>query len=153
MKLLSTLIFVLFIAFSYASRASTDFSINQQTQLSDLKGQVVYIDFWASWCKPCRASFPWMNTMQEKYASQGLQIVAINLDEEKDDADYFLSKLAANFTLVFDPQGNIASQYELVGMPSSYLIDKTGKLRIIHQGFFESKQDIYEQEIQALLAE
>lgn len=126
---------------------------SKQVNLSDYKGQVVYLDFWASWCKPCQRSFPWMNDMQAKYGEQGFTVVAINLDSERRLADEFLRKLPAHFPVAFDPQGNSAQTYKLKGMPTSYLIDKTGQLRIAHQGFHIEKQASYEQEIQGLLAE
>ena len=126
---------------------------SKQVNLSDYKGQVVYLDFWASWCKPCQRSFPWMNDMQAKYGEQGFTVVAINLDSERRLADEFLRKLPALFPVAFDPQGNSAQTYKLKGMPTSYLIDKTGQLRIAHQGFHIEKQASYEQEIQGLLAE
>lgn len=150
MKILAAFLFLLA---SPMVLANTDFKIDDNTDLSDLKGQVVYVDFWASWCKPCRASFPWMNEMQAKYKNQGLRVVAINLDEEKSDALAFLKRVPAEFTMVFDPSGSIASQYELVGMPSSYIIDKNGELRFAHQGFFVAKKSAYEDEIIRLLSE
>ena len=131
-----------------------DFTISHEqlpNKLSDLKGQVVYIDFWASWCKPCRRSFPWMNQMQQKYADQGLKIIAINLDSEKALALEFLNKVPAHIPIIYDPQGNIASDYQLLGMPSSYLIDKEGKIRSSHKGFFTRNVALYEQEIVLLL--
>lgn len=133
--------------------AAPNFTIDSSAELNSLKGQVVYVDFWASWCKPCRASFPWMNQMQSKYEDEGLRVIAINLDEELGNAKAFLDKVPASFSIVYDPEGNIAQQYELVGMPSSYLIDKKGELRITHQGFFTKKADVYESEIMQLLAE
>jgi thiol-disulfide isomerase/thioredoxin len=150
MKLLAILLFLLA---SPLLLANTDFKIDDNTDLSDLKGQVVYVDFWASWCKPCKASFPWMNEMQAKYKDQGLRVVAINLDEDKSDALVFLKRVPAEFTMVFDPTGAIANQYQLVGMPSSYIIDRSGNLRFAHQGFFVAKQNFYEDEIIQLLNE
>ncbi len=125
----------------------------QQNVLSDYKGSVVYLDFWASWCKPCRRSFPWMNDMHQKYANQGLKVVAINLDAEPDLIAQFLDKVPAKFPIAFDAEGTTAETYEVMGMPSSYLIDRNGVLRAIHQGFFVDKQAKYEKEIQTLLAE
>ena len=122
-------------------------------KLSALKGKVIYLDFWASWCKPCRKSFPWMNQMQQKYAGQGLQIIAINLDTEEDLAKTFLENVAAHIPIIYDPEGNIASDYQLLGMPSSYLIDKKGKIRFSHKGFFTRKEPLYEQELVLLLNE
>jgi thiol-disulfide isomerase/thioredoxin len=121
--------------------------------LSALKGQVVYLDFWASWCKPCRKSFPWMNQMQQKYADQGLQIIAINLDTEKVLAKAFLDKVPAQIPVIYDPQGKIASDYQLLGMPSSYVIDKKGNIRFSHKGFFTRSEPLYEQELVLLLNE
>lgn len=137
-------------------KPATNFTINtpQLTgTLQDLQGKVVYVDFWASWCKPCRKSFPWMNAMQQKHADAGLQILAINLDVEPELAATFLTKVPAIMPIIYDPQGLIASAYALVGMPSSYLIDKKGQIRFTHQGFFSAKQQQYEQEITYLLAE
>jgi thiol-disulfide isomerase/thioredoxin len=136
--------------------AAPDFAISNAqlpNKLSDLAGQVVYLDFWASWCKPCRQSFPWMNQMQQKYAVQGLQIIAINLDTESSLAKDFLDKVPAQIPIIYDPEGNIASNYQLLGMPSSYLIDKKGKIRFAHKGFFTRTKPLYEQELVLLLSE
>jgi thiol-disulfide isomerase/thioredoxin len=121
--------------------------------LQDFKGQVIYLDFWASWCKPCLRSFPWMNEMQQKYGATGFKIIAVNLDTDPALAAQFLRRVPANFPIAYDTSGQTAKTYQLLGMPSSYLIDKKGNLRAIHQGFFIKKQSQYEQEIVALLAE
>ncbi len=121
-----------------APSAAADFTLNGTNgtvELAKLKGQVVYLDFWASWCTPCRASFPWMNEMQQRYADRGLKIVAVNLDSENDKAREFISATHPNFTIAFDPEGKVAEQYEVMGMPSSYLIDRHGKLHSSHIGF------------------
>jgi thiol-disulfide isomerase/thioredoxin len=120
--------------------------------LADLKGKVVYVDFWASWCKPCRKSFPWMNAMQQKFAGD-LQVIAINLDSEQHLAADFLSQIPASMSIVYDPEGVIAKQYQLLGMPSSYLIDKKGHIRFAHKGFFSDRSSQYEQEIISLIEE
>lgn len=142
---------------SYAQqKAAPDFVISHDQlpdKLSALKGQVVYLDFWASWCKPCRKSFPWMNLMQNKYADQGLQIIAINLDTEVALAEAFLEKVPAHIPIIYDPEGNIASDYQLLGMPSSYVIDKKGDIRFSHKGFFTRSEPLYEQELVLLLNE
>lgn len=121
--------------------------------LSDLRGKVVYLDFWASWCVPCRRSFPWMNAMHSKYKKQDLVIIAINLDQEPELAKQFLAELPAAFHIEYNPSGSIAEKYQLLGMPSSYLIDKNGVIRVAHAGFFQAKQARYEAQISALLAE
>jgi len=103
--------------------------------LSSLKGQVVYVDFWASWCAPCRKSFPWMNEMHSKYASQGLKIIGISLDGTQESAQKFLKKVPALFTVAYDTEGNTADAYNVQVMPTSYLIDRQGNLLFTHKGF------------------
>lgn len=128
-------------------------SPEKRYSLSDFEGKVVYLDFWATWCKPCRASFPWMNEMQAKYEAQGFEVVSINLDQEPLSIATFLNRYPANFKILLDPIGEVASDYELLGMPSSYLIDKDGVLRHTHTGFFNKSKPQYEQEIVSLLSE
>ncbi len=108
---------------------------NVAHRLSDLRGKWVYVDFWASWCGPCRQSFPWMNEMQRKYGARGLQIVAINLDARRADADSFLAQHPANFALAFDSQGESARRFQVKAMPSSVLIGPDGKVLYLHRGF------------------
>lgn len=104
-------------------------------RLSDLKGRHVYLDFWASWCGPCRLSFPWMADMQRQYGSRGLQVLAINLDAKRADADAFLAKSPAGFALAFDAKGESARRMGVKGMPTSLLIGPDGKVVFVHQGF------------------
>lgn len=119
--------------------------------LIQYRGKVVYLDFWASWCKPCRHSFPWMNSMQQKYAADGLVIVAVNLDEQRADADRFLKEIPADFTILYDPEGKLGEQYAIIGMPSSFLIGRDGQVVKSHQGFYDESPVEYETEIRALL--
>lgn len=126
-------------------------ALNGELDLAKLRGKVVYLDFWASWCVPCRKSFPWMNEMMETYKDQGLEVVAINLDKERTLADEFLKKVEANFTVAFDQKGDSAKAYKLRGMPSSYLIGRDGKLYASHIGFREKDKPKMEQAIQQLL--
>jgi thiol-disulfide isomerase/thioredoxin len=109
--------------------------LNGAVALEDYKGKVVYLDFWASWCSPCKDSFPWMNAMQEKYAEQGLVFVAVNVDRKKQDAETFLVSTPANFTIAFDDKGFTPKQYQVMGMPSAYVIDRHGKILHSHIGF------------------
>ena len=119
---------------------------NEKISLKQLQGYVVYVDFWASWCGPCRQSFPFMNQMQQKYHEVGLRIVAINLDQDFKDAQSFLKKNPAQFLLAMDPEGRTPAQYEVKGMPSSYLIGRDGQLISIHVGFkLEDRSDIESQ--------
>ncbi|MGI2259258.1 TlpA disulfide reductase family protein [Shewanella sp. GXUN23E] len=130
----------------------------QPVSLSEFNGKVVYLDFWASWCGPCRKSFPWMAQMQAKYGSEGLVVVAVNLDPEQQDAAQFLSQLAGeglnvNFAVRYDPEGKVARQFDLLGMPSSYIFNRRGELVAQHTGFFTAKEAAYEQQLADLLKE
>ena len=111
---------------------STD---NGEFRLDDARGKVVYLDFWASWCGPCRQSFPWMNAMQAKYGDKGLVIVAVNVDAARADAQQFLKAIPAQVRIAYDPKGQAAQQYAIKGMPSSFLIGRDGKILSAHAGF------------------
>ena len=127
-------------------------AIKGELDLASLKGKVVYLDFWASWCKPCQKSFPWMRELKSTYQAQGLEVVAVNLDKERALADSFLNDLEVNFVVAFDESGSTASQYQLKGMPSSYLIGRDGKVYATHVGFRDQDKQKLEAAIQKLLA-
>ena len=117
-----------------------------------LRGKVVYVDFWASWCGPCRRSFPWMNSLHERYAKQGLAIVGINVDRRRLDADKFLRDVPASFAIAFDAQGSTPAAFDVHGMPSSYLVDRQGIVVAVEQGFNDQRKGGIEQLIRAELA-
>ena len=120
--------------------------------LEKLRGQVVYVDFWASWCAPCRRSFPWMSELQQRYGERGFTIVAINVDKQRADAERFLQANAARFTVVYDPEGATPLAYAVAGMPSSYLIDRRGNVVEIEAGFRDERKSAREATIRSLLA-
>jgi thiol-disulfide isomerase/thioredoxin len=107
----------------------------QNLSLSQYKGKVLYVDFWASWCVPCAKSFPFLNEMHEQLKDQGLQIVGVNLDENIDDAKAFLAKYPASFTIAADVSKQCAKDFAVKAMPSSYLIDRKGIVHHVHLGF------------------
>ncbi len=120
-------------------------------KLDQYLGKVVYVDFWASWCGPCRQSFPWMNEMQAKYGGRGLQVVGINVDAKTDDARAFLAGVPAQFVVAFDPSGNAPRSYGVKGMPSSVLIGPDGKVLYEHSGFRAADKAELERRIQLAL--
>jgi cytochrome c biogenesis protein CcmG/thiol:disulfide interchange protein DsbE len=122
-------------------------------ELSEYKNKVVYLDFWASWCVPCRKSFPWLNEMQAKYQDQGLVVIAVNLDRDINKAHQFVAAFPASFLLFSDPKGILAMKYKVTGMPSSYLFSGDGELKETHVGFTKSEVDKYEANIVKLLAQ
>jgi cytochrome c biogenesis protein CcmG, thiol:disulfide interchange protein DsbE len=119
--------------------------------LSTYRGRVVVVDFWASWCKPCRQSIPWLNSLEARYGASGLTIIGINVDAERRDADRFLREVPIDFKVVFDPAGDIARQFKVQAMPTSYLIDRSGKIVKTHLGFREAKKLEAEATIKTLL--
>ena len=116
-----------------------------------LKGKVVYVDFWASWCAPCRESFPWMNRMQSELGHDGLVIIAVNVDRERADAEQFLRSHAAQFRIVYDPQGRLPERFGVRGMPTSFLIDRNGRIQSRHEGFFIKDRDALAQQVRTLV--
>jgi thiol-disulfide isomerase/thioredoxin len=119
--------------------------------LQQHKGEVIYLDFWASWCGPCRKSFPWMNSLQKELKDKGFTVISVNVDAMDSAAEEFLQQVPAHFTIIKDPKGEFAKQYQLKGMPSSFLINRQGDIVSSHVGFSASKKKEYEQEIRALL--
>ena len=140
---------------SHAARTAPNFALQdlkgKSYSLKQYRGKVVLVDFWASWCGPCRKSFPWMNKMQRKYGGKGFKILAINVDTEKELARAFLSRNKAEFKVLLDPAGGVAEKYKVVAMPSSFLIDKNGKIVNKHHGFLQKDVEKKEKEIQKLL--
>jgi thiol-disulfide isomerase/thioredoxin len=121
--------------------------------LTRLHGRVVYLDFWASWCGPCKQSFPWMEAMKSTYEGQGLEIVAVNLDRDRADADKFLKQFHPTFDVRFDPKGELAELFKVQGMPSSVLIDRHGVTRFTHVGFRPVDGATYEAQLRELMSE
>lgn len=118
--------------------------------LAQYRGKVVLVDFWASWCEPCRLSFPWLNEMQARYGER-LVVIGVNVDRERAAANSFLAQTPAQFHIVYDPEGKLAARYEVMGMPSSYVFDASGKLVDTHIGFRKALRAAREAQLQTLL--
>lgn len=135
---------LLVMGFSASSRAA-------DIDLSQYKGKVVYLDFWASWCTPCHLSFPWMNDIQQQYGSDGLVIIAVDVDHDRAAAEEFLAASRGALQIVYDPKGAIASRYAVKAMPTAVLIGRDGKVHSVHDGFVVSQEDRYLADVVALL--
>ncbi|HWZ63950.1 MAG TPA: TlpA disulfide reductase family protein [Steroidobacteraceae bacterium] len=116
-----------------------------------LKGRVVYVDFWASWCAPCRESFPWMNRLQQELGPKGLVIVAVNVDRERAEAERFVHEHPPRFRIVFDADGSLPEKFGVQGMPTSFLIDRDGHIRSRHDGFRLADRDTLAQQVRSLV--
>jgi thiol-disulfide isomerase/thioredoxin len=118
-----------------------------EVTLGSLRGKAVLVDFWASWCGPCRQSFPWMNDLQKRYGDKGLAIVAVNLDKDRELASQFLAEVPAAFTVAFDPSGKTAESYKVKAMPTTFLVSPDGKLLLTHTGFDAKHASEFEAQI------
>lgn len=121
------------------------------SKLADLRGRYVYVDFWASWCGPCRLSFPWMGTLQARYKPSELTVISINLDKQRRDAERFLQQTPAAFAVAYDPAGESAKRFALKTMPSAYLLGPDGQVLWAHRGFTLDERSALDQQIDRIV--
>jgi len=112
--------------------------------LAVYEGKVVVLDFWASWCVPCRRSFPWWNAMQARYGADGLVVIGVNLDNDPAAAAGFLQEFPANFEIFYDESKALARQFDVQAMPSTYILGRDGQTLARHFGFKVKQQDEFE---------
>jgi len=122
-------------------------------RLSDLRGQVVLLNFWASWCGPCRQEMPVLDQLQKKYGKLGFSVLGVNLDAKSSKAIKYLKDTPVNFTVLYDPEGKVSEQYGVQAMPSTVIIDRDGNVRFLHKGFKDGYTQKYHKQIKALLRE
>ena len=116
-------------------------------------GKVVYLDFWASWCGPCRQSLPLLNKLYNKKKDECFEVIAVNLDEDRDAGLEFLDSFPVDYTVLYDPASETPELYNVMGMPTSVLIDREGVVRYIHKGFKPSDMKKIKKEVDKLLKE
>ena len=120
-------------------------------RLADFKGKTVYVDFWASWCVPCRQSFPWMNEVLARYHDRNFRVIGINVDKRASDAAKFLERTPAKFPLAYDAAGATPRAYAVKAMPTSVLIGPDGKVLAVHRGFADDDKPALEASIRQAL--
>ena len=123
------------------------------TSLESLRGKVVYLDFFASWCGPCRISLPRLNDIRNEFADQGFEVLAVNVDEFEEDALAFLEEIPVDYPVVWDPSGDSPREFGILGMPTAYLVDREGVVRHVHQGFRKSDTEKIRAMVVEMLAE
>lgn len=164
-KILGSVAFAILTGVAYLTANATDvgqpapqFTLpslqqDQPTALRQYAGKVVYLDFWASWCAPCRISFPLLDELHEKLKAKGFEVVAVNLDEDKANAEKFLKTFPVGFTVLRDAKGEWADQFVVESMPTSFIIDRQGVVQNIHHGFASDDIKDLEEKITQLLAQ
>lgn len=127
----------------------SNFVVADELKLESYKGKVIYLDFWASWCGPCKESFPWLNQLMKKHPE--LIVIGVNLDKQKSAAIEFLNENPALFRIVFNPEGSLAEAHQVKGMPYSIIFNRRGEKVFSHIGFNSDKATVYETEVKSLL--
>jgi peroxiredoxin len=134
-------------AFTLAARGGKDVSLAQY------QGQVVMINFWASWCGPCREEMPLLESIYKKYNKLGFTLLGVNVEPQSQAAEDFLKQTPVSFPILYDPQSKVSKLYDVAGMPSTVIIDRSGKLRMVHRGYQPGDENQYLDSIRALIRE
>lgn len=138
-------------------KPAPDFTLKSRSgenvKLSELRGEVVMLNFWASWCGPCRKEMPLLDDLQSEYRDYGFTLLGVNVDEDRDSALKLLEQVPVDFTILFDPESRVSELYEVDAMPSTVLIDRDGKLRHLFRGYRAGYEDKYEQQVRKLVLE
>lgn len=122
-------------------------------KLSEMRGEVIMINFWASWCGPCRQEMPILEKIYQKYQPLGFTLLGVNVEEDINDAKDYLKDVEVSFPILFDNTNKVSQLYEIIAMPSTILIDRDGNMRFLHQGYKPGVEDEYVNYIKTLLKE
>lgn len=138
--------------------AAPDFTLKsnqdgKNLRLEDMRGQVVMLNFWASWCGPCRQEMPLMDDIYKKYEKLGFTILAVNVDEDSADADRFLRDVPVSFPVLYDNESRISELYDVDAMPTTIMIDRNGNKRFLHRGYKDGYEKDYVKEVKKLIRE
>ncbi len=134
-------------AFTLAARGGQDVSLSQY------RGQVVMINFWASWCGPCRQEMPLLESIYKKYGKMGFTMLGVNVEPDSNAANEWLKATPVSFPILYDRDSKVSKLYEVSGMPSTVIIDRSGKLRMLHRGYKPGDENEYLDSIRSLIRE
>jgi peroxiredoxin len=137
--------------------AAPDFTLKsvagENLKLSEYRGEVVLINFWASWCGPCRQEMPVLSELHDKYKALGFTVLGVNVEEDSSKARKLLQELPVSFPVLLDNQSIVSKQYDVIAMPSTVLVDRDGNMRYLHKGYKPGLEDVYLQQVRDLLRE
>ena len=157
---LQSLGLVLFLAtqsLADTGKPAPDFALKsysgENLRLSEYRGEVVMINFWASWCGPCRQEMPLLDEMYQQYQPLGFTILGVNVEEDSSKAKQLLADIPVNFPVLFDNSSEVSKLYNVVAMPSTVLVDRDGNVRYLHQGYKPGYEDAYQQQVRELIRE
>jgi peroxiredoxin len=125
----------------------------RNTRLKELRGNVVLVNFWATWCGPCKQEMPHLNRLYEKYRSSGFTLLGINIDEDSRKAGDLVTRMGLKFPILLDADKTVSRTYDLNSMPATVLVDRDGRVRHVHRGYREGYENTYDEQIRALLKE
>jgi len=134
-------------AFTLGSSAGSNVSLAQY------KGQVVMLNFWASWCGPCRQEMPWLESIYKKYNRMGFTLIGVNVEPDSNAANQWLKQTPVSFPILYDKDSKVSKMYDVAGMPSTVIIDRTGKVRVLHRGYKPGDENEYLDSIRTLVRE
>lgn len=140
-----------------ASPAAPDFTLRtsdgRNLRLQELRGQVVMVNFWASWCAPCRVEMPHLNRLADKYRSSGFTMLGVNVDDDPKNATAAATKMGLRFPVLLDGDKRVVKLYDVATMPSTVLIDRDGRMRYLHRGYRDGYEETYDKQVRELLKE
>jgi len=128
-------------------------SSGENLRLSEYRGDVVLINFWASWCGPCRQEMPILSELHDKYQALGFTVLGVNVEADTAKAKKLLKDTPVSFPVVFDSESVVSKQYDVVAMPSTVLVDRDGNMRYLHKGYKSGLEDVYQQQVRELIRE
>jgi peroxiredoxin len=155
--LLAGILLALPVSADIMSGAAPDFTLKSNNgnnlKLSEYRGEVVLINFWASWCGPCRQEMPVLEELHNRYKSLGFTVLGVNVEEDPRQARKLIQDMAVSFPVLFDTQSIVSKQYDVVAMPSSVLVDRSGNLRYLHKGYKPGLEEVYLEQVRELIRE
>lgn len=156
-RLLTTILLALSTQLATAAEPSPDFTLasnkSDNLRLAEQRGKVIMLNFWASWCGPCRQEMPLLDELNARYEAAGFQVWGVNVDSERADAEQMLDKIPVEFPILFDSKGEVSKLFGVDAMPSSVFIDRDGKVRHVHRGFRDGDEAAYKKIIKELIRE